>query len=199
MNQVSAEIVILRSFKDALAAAYPDRIVTRSLKDFGERKKSELEMGIFTVVANGQPEGEDYFQKMKLLVVGQIKLPERAEGVDVEEAELQMAREVKVLIQRKLSGPDMIIRGIDQSAQLEAPYGWISLSIEVGPYDGTELLTDDENIGHLTDFLSFRADIDIEDPPRDDVEHAKWAGDPPDYSTSQPDAQMSVVIPRSET
>ncbi|TCS35794.1 hypothetical protein EDC30_10993 [Paucimonas lemoignei] len=193
MNPLSPEQVILTSFKDAIAGAYPSRIATRSLKDFAERDHTELKAGIYTVIADGRPEGDVYFQSMNFIVVGQIQLGEKAEGEEVENAELEMAREITNLIQRKFTGPDMKITKVDQSAQLEVPYGWISMHIRVGPYDATEPLTADEVLGNLTDFLTVRADVDIA-PHESAAEHQKWAQDTPDYSTSQPDAQLRVNL-----
>lgn len=197
MNLQTPESKILSTFKAALAAAYPLRTVTRSLKDYAERQPAELKAGVFTIVTVGQPGADVYDQMLKFMVVGQVKLNENATGEAIEEAELIMAREVKTLIQRQLRGPLMRITGIDHSAQLETPYGWVSVAIECGPYDATEPLTVDEGMGNLTDFLSFRADLDIAQPHQSAAEHSKWAADTPDYTTSQPDAQMSVEIPRS--
>lgn len=197
MNLQTPETKILASFKAALAAAYPTRVVTRSLKDFTDRPKAELAAGVFTIVTVGQPGNDIYEQMLKLIVVGQLQLGEKDTGESVEDAELLMAREVKTLIQRQLRGPLMRVTGVDHSAQIEAPYGWVSLAIECGPYDATEPLTEDENIGNLTDFLTFRADLDIAQPHQNAGEHEKWAQDVPDYTTSQPDAQLGVEIPRS--
>jgi hypothetical protein len=198
MNAIAPEQAVLTAFAAALTAAYPGRVVTRDLKDFADRTKAELTAGVFTVIANGQPAGDAYAQKLKFLVVGQIEFPERTAGHVVEDAELAMSREVKNLLQRQLLGPDLRILGVDQSSQLEVPYGWVSISIEVGPYDGTEPLTEDEVIGALAEFLTFRADIDIGQPHQSAVEHAKWADDPPDYTTSKPDIQTHNTLPRSE-
>lgn len=197
MNPRTPESLILSTFQAALAAAYPARVVTRSLKDFANRPKTELQAGVFTIVTTGQVGEDVYDQKLKFAVVGQLQLLERASGEEVEEAELVMAREVKTLVQRQLRGPLMRVTGIDHSAQVETPYGWVSLAIECGPYDGTEPLTADETIGNLADFLSFRADLDVAQPHQDAAEHQKWAQDVPDYSTSQPDAQLGVDIPRT--
>jgi len=197
MNLLTPESKILSSLQVALAAAYPLRTVTRSLKDYAERQPAELKAGVFTIITGGQTGEDVYDQRLKLIVVGQVQLGEQAAGEDVEEAELIMAREVKTLIQRQMTGPLMRITNIDHSSQLEVPYGWVSLAVECGPYDATEPLTVDETIGNLTDFLTFRADLDIADPHQSDAEHQKWVQDAPDYSISQPDAQLSVTIPRS--
>lgn len=197
MNLQTPESKILNTFKDALASAYPLRTVTRSLKDYADRAPAELKAGVFTIISVGQPGDDVYQQMLKLMVVGQLQLNEKATGEEVEEVELVMAREVKNLIQRQMRGPLMRITGIDHSAQLEIPYGWVSVAIECGPYDATEPLTPDEIIGDLTDFLVFRADVDLADPHHSAAEHSKWAKDAPDYSNSHPDAQMRVDIPRS--
>lgn len=197
MNPQTQESKILQTFRDALASAYPARIVTRSLKDFAARPAAELKAGVYTILTVGQPGQDTFDQTLKMVVIGQLQLGEKASGEEIEDAELLMAREVKTLVQRQLRGPVMTIKGIDHSAQLETPYGWVSVSIECGPYDGTEPLTEDENIGNLTDFLTFRADIDVGRPHQAPAEHAKWAQDDPDYRTSQPDAQLRVDIPRS--
>lgn len=197
MNLLTPESKILSTFSAALAVAYPLRTVTRSLKDYAERQPVELKAGVFTIVTVGQSGEDVYDQTLKFMVVGQLQLHEKATGEEIEEIELVMAREVKTLVQRQLYGPLMRITGIDHSSQLETPYGWVSVAIECGPYDATEPLTVDETIGNLSDFLSFRADLDIAQPHQAATEHEKWAQDVPDFTTSQPDAQMSVDIPRS--
>ncbi|WP_025916144.1 hypothetical protein [Herminiimonas sp. CN] len=197
MNPQTPESKILSSFKAVLAAAYPLRIVTRSLKDFAERLPAELKAGVFTIVTVGQSGADVFDQTLIFKVVGQLQLNRNATGEDIEEAELIMAREIKTLIQRQLYGPLMRITDTDHSAQIEAPYGWVSVKVECGPYDATEPLTTDENIGHLTDFLTFQAGIDLAQPHQSAAEHSKWVADIPDYTTSQPDAQMRVEIPRS--
>ncbi|WP_025918207.1 hypothetical protein [Herminiimonas sp. CN] len=197
MTPQTPESKILGTFKTALAAAYPLRIVTRSLKDYADRPPAELKAGVFTIVTVGQTGADVFDQMLKFMVVGQVQLHEKATGEEIEEIELIMAREIKNLIQRQLYGPLMRITGIDHSAQLETPYGWVSVAVECGPYDATEPLTLDETIGHLTDFLTFQADIDINQPHQSAAEHSKWAADVPDYTTSQPDAQLRVDIPRS--
>ncbi|NDP59574.1 MAG: hypothetical protein GZ090_09475 [Oxalobacteraceae bacterium] len=197
MNLQTPESKILSTFSAALAQAYPLRTVTRSLKDYAERQPAQLKAGVFTIVTVGQSGADVYDQTLKFMVVGQLQLHEKATGEAIEEIELVMAREVKTLVQRQLYGPLMRITGIDHSAQLETPYGWVSVAIECGPYDATEPLTVDETIGNLSDFLTFRADLDIAQPHQAAAEHDKWAADVPDFSTSQPDAQLHVTIPRS--
>lgn len=49
-------------------------------------------------------------------------------------------------------------------------------------------------IAELPDFTLLHGDIDL--PPRvDAVEHGKWLAEPPDLSTSRPDAELDVQLP----
>ncbi|MFX5809027.1 hypothetical protein ABTE39_20190, partial [Acinetobacter baumannii] len=79
---------LLDSFAVSLANAWPDRLVTRALKDFADRKPADLKKGIFTVIADGLPAGDPEFQFMKFLVVGQIAVGEKEGGSAIEKAEL---------------------------------------------------------------------------------------------------------------
>jgi|GEM_PF-483027 len=44
----------------------------------------------------------------------------------------------------------------------------------------------------LADFITFSGQIDIP-PHEDETEHDKWLAEPPDYTTTQPDAQVIVT------
>lgn len=48
-------------------------------------------------------------------------------------------------------------------------------------------------LGDLDSFETFHADIDVA-PHAPGAEHAKWLQEPPDYSTSAPDAQADVQL-----
>lgn len=52
----------------------------------------------------------------------------------------------------------------------------------------------DWSADELDDFLRFHADIDIE-PHAGTAEHNKWLAEPPDFSTSKPDADLDVSLP----
>jgi len=50
----------------------------------------------------------------------------------------------------------------------------------------------------LDDFKSFHGDVDLGGKAGSD-EHAKWLNSPPDFSTSNPDAQLDVQLPGAST
>lgn len=180
---------LLNSMKTALLAAAPGRIVTRTLEDFSDRKKTDLQAGIYTLVHRGQGEITDEDEYLKVLLVGQMELGEKATGEQIEEAELIMSEEVKRFA-RYATGARVRIKSWQQSMQLERPNGWISAEIEVGPFS----LTPEIAAGTLSDFITFHADYDI--PPHETgAERAKWLREPPDTSTSKPDAEDHVTLP----
>lgn len=55
-------------------------------------------------------------------------------------------------------------------------------------------LPSDWSAEELEDFLRFHADIDIE-PHAGETEHRKWLQEPPDFSSSRPDADLDVQLP----
>lgn len=50
-----------------------------------------------------------------------------------------------------------------------------------------------DQLAELDDFNTFHADLDIA-PQAGSAEHVKWLATPPDYSTSQPDADLTVAL-----
>ncbi|WP_208508374.1 hypothetical protein [Variovorax paradoxus] len=50
----------------------------------------------------------------------------------------------------------------------------------------------------LDDFLHFHAEIDIE-PHESKAVHEKWLEEPPDFSTTRPDADLDVQLPGADT
>lgn len=186
----SAIGTLLGSMATALGAAAPGRSVTRALKDFGDRTKAELTAGVYTLLSRGQDKIDDYSEYLKVMLVGQIQLSENATPDQIEEAELLMVDEVRRFA-RGCQGANVSVKGWQQSQQLEAPYGWISVDLLVGPFD----LVPPLDTAVLADFITFHADTDI--PPFETAaEHAKWLEEPPDQTTSKPDAEDSVTLPQ---
>lgn len=135
MTTLAARMALIR---DTLAERYPGRIVTRSLKDFAARQPAELKRGIYTVVSKGEGDFANLREraamdgKHRLLLVGQIQLQEKADGEAIEDAEFAMIEEIKEFLRDlppALACLDMT--GYQQSAQVEAPYGWIAADLEI--------------------------------------------------------------------
>lgn len=124
--------------KSTLAARVPARVVTRSMQDFTARKRADLLAGVYTIISAGEFGYANYNGreamdgKHRLLLVGQIELAETAEEEAIEDAEFAMADEVKALVRNLPVGLcSLVMTGFRQSQQLEAPYGWIAVDLEM--------------------------------------------------------------------
>jgi len=146
---------VMQSLVTALQAASPLREVTRDLKDFAERSSDQLFMGVFTLIAHGIDIDESDLEWLNVLLVGQCEMPDdKTPPSAIEEAELQMIDDVRRFALNSF-GVVHIVRGnIRQSAQVDAPYGWISMTLRVGPFD----MQEPANLTSMQPFLLFHAE-----------------------------------------
>lgn len=177
--------LVLEGVRDSLASGFPARQVTRTMLDFARRRPEDLQAGVWTVLADGQGEIRQAEEYVRVLLVGQIQVPERAAGEDLEEMELRMIDEIKAL--RRAASVRVDILDISQSRQLEAPYGWVAARLRIGPLDLTPPLDE----GELSPFALFHADWDIH-PYSSREQQQAWSEE--DYSGATPDAQDDVVL-----
>lgn len=120
---------------DSIAAALTARAVTRDFLDLGQAPDAELVAGRVTVLAMGEGEceedvaGTDVTGWLSLLVLGQLRVAENTTPRAVEQAENALAEELKAWA----VGTALAVRlkGFRQSGQLEHPYGWIAMEMEV--------------------------------------------------------------------
>ncbi len=127
------------ALRESLETALPTRVVTRDHLDFGQRTEADLLAGVVTIVGLGEkdysqwPGRETQLGTLPLLIVGQLKLAEGSAPSAVEDAEDTLAEEIKAFC----AAPPvpflgaLAMKGFRQSGQLEAPYGWISVDVEV--------------------------------------------------------------------
>lgn len=147
---------LLDQLKAALVAAAPTRVVTRTLKDFGDRKKDDLQAGIYTLVHRGQQDTKMYQEHLQALLVGQLLVGEKAAPETVEEAELVMLDEIRRWADG-VQGANVSIAKWSQSQQIEAPFGWVAVELDIGPLDFSTLL----DPATLDDFITFQASYDL--------------------------------------
>jgi N-methylhydantoinase B/oxoprolinase/acetone carboxylase alpha subunit len=128
----------MAALKTALATAMPTRVVTRDMKDFGDRAKADIAVGVFTLISAGEGGYRNYNGreamdgKHRILLVGQIELAESALPSAVEDAEFAMIEEVKGFVRALPVGLcSLSMTGFRQSGQLDAPYGWVSIDMEI--------------------------------------------------------------------
>lgn len=191
----------LQAFADGLARVYPRRVITRNLLDFAKRDLKDLKRGLYTVVADGQPKPDWPMEYFEFLLVGEVHVGEKAPPSDVEEIELRMIDELRAYVEG-VRGLGIARGATEQSAQLDAPYGWVRMACTAGPFDASQWLTPDAiDEQGVNPFQRFFADVDI--PPfLTDAARAGWmndAGDEPDYSKGEPDLQMQANMPGSAT
>lgn len=124
--------------KSTFAARVPSRVVTRSFKDFSMRSSADLKKGIYTLISVGEGRYQNLRERAamdgrhRILLTGQIKLDEKSDEVAVEDAEFAMVDEVKAFVRDlppELACLDMT--GFRQSGQIEHPYGWIAVDLEI--------------------------------------------------------------------
>lgn len=185
MSQIGA---IVGAMLASLAAGFPARRTDDSVIDFADRSESDLVAGVYTLISDGQPGPiEAEVEYINVMLVGQVMVAESASGGDIQEAENLMIDELKTF--RRAATVKIDISSIQQSRQLELPYGWIRASLRVGPFD----LTPPFDGSALTPFDLFHADWDI--PSFESgAEHSNWLEEPADHATSVPDATDDVTL-----
>lgn len=120
-----------------MALALPSRVVTRNLLNFDLRLETDLLAGVLTLVVSREGEFSNYrgreaqLGKLSVVLVGQLKVAESALPSEVEDAEFAFAEQVKTFLQGVLPVQDALLQEVRFSGQLEAPYGWFAMDVEV--------------------------------------------------------------------
>lgn len=130
----------MEAIKDSLAAAYPARVVTRSLQDPALIDHEDLQRGVYTVVSLAERnytnvagyEAQDGAQR--ILILGDFVIQENQPGSKIEDTEFTMIEEVKAWC-RALPAELCLISllSVSQSGQTANPYGWIVCEAEYRP------------------------------------------------------------------
>jgi len=124
---------VIDAIANLLAQVATGRVVGRDLKDFADIDAAVAAQGTYTLISSGLSKDSTNEEHLEVLLVGQIELPESASPSDVEEAEFQMLDEIRAFVPR-VGGVFISDTGFRQSAQVSAPYGFISGVLRVGPF-----------------------------------------------------------------
>jgi len=154
---------IIAAIATALGQAAPMRTVVRDLKDFSDYDETVIKAGVYTLISKGMNADASDIEYLDLLLVGQIQVDEGSAPSVVEEAELLMLDEVRIFTQ-KIQGVRIVRGQFRQSAQIDAPYGFISGELTVGPFD-FDLPADTT----IADFITFHADSQIDADPEPEL------------------------------
>lgn len=135
---------VMQALADALAAGLPHRLVTRSLRDTGEFTAEQLGAGVLCLVCEGGGEFANYrgreadLGSIQARVVGYVQVPERAEPLDTERAELALLGDVLGWINtlQAQAGQELGFDWLEpgewhSSRQMEHPLGWMTLALKV--------------------------------------------------------------------
>lgn len=123
----------------SMQAAMPTRILTRELTGFEKRKDDDLKKGVITLLMYRESGFANYvgreaqWGKLTVLLTAQLRLTGDASGTEVEAAEVALADEIKQYLQGQLPLSSVLLLEINYSGQVEAPYGWITMKLEVIP------------------------------------------------------------------
>lgn len=130
---------VLDALVASLAAALTLRHVQRSLIDPANETPERLQAGVLCLVNEGGGGFANYRGRegdlghMNVRLVGFVQVAEGTEPADVERAELAVLGDVLTwLSTTAVPGLDVVYPGDwTQSKQLEHPYGWLALALEV--------------------------------------------------------------------
>lgn len=123
-----------------LAAMCPGRIVTRALQDMAAYSEDDLLAGVLTVVSDGGSDFANYLGRegdlgtVAVAVLGYVKVDEGTDAGAIEAAELALLGDVLRWVNQRAPGGqvDMAIpTAWRQSKQIEHPYGWIVVELQV--------------------------------------------------------------------
>lgn len=130
----------LEAIRASLAAKLPQRVVTRSLIDPANASAEDLAAGVLCLVSRGGGDfantrgREGQLGRANAYLVGYLKVAEDAEPLEIEQAELALLQEVLDWCTEPGDvRPLNAVLPLDwtQSAQLEHPYGWVALRLDV--------------------------------------------------------------------
>lgn len=130
----------LEAIRVSLAAKLGHRVVTRSLIDPANLADEDLYAGVLCLVSRGGGDfantrgREGQLGRGNAYLVGYLRVGEGAEPLEIEQAELALLQEVlDWCTDPGLVRPMNAVLPLDwtQSAQLEHPYGWVALRLDV--------------------------------------------------------------------
>ena len=142
MSTVNALDTLLENMKNSLAAKLPGRVVTRSLAaDPMNEPEDVLRAGLLCVLIDSGDRFANYRGREGQLghalvsVVGFVRVDDDAPGVAVEQAELALLDDVLGWCANPgaVSPVQALPQAFRQSHQLEHPYGWFVLTLDVRP------------------------------------------------------------------
>lgn len=118
----------------------PGRHVKRSwIKQWTDHKPQELADGVVQIVSaeeGSYKRGLGMIAKrgtQTFVLIGYVTVNEKDLPEELEDAESQLAEEIKAAARQPLPGIGLDVVDVKLSSQLEHPYGWVLVFVEAGP------------------------------------------------------------------
>lgn len=127
----------LELIKSSLEAALPARKVQRGLVDPAAADRADLLAGLVCVVSRGGGQFANYLGRegqlgtMEVALVGFLVVDEASEPVAIEQAELALLQDLLDWTKYPGGVGAALPKEWRQSEQLEHPYGWLVLGLDV--------------------------------------------------------------------
>ena len=121
----------LDDLEDLLREVAPERIVTRTWKEFGQRVSEDLQKGIFTILSAGIGEYPSLYEpgddgRQTVLIVYQGKVAEGSDGPTLEANEFEAIGELEAVAEQAPHiWPSLTLQSAETSKQMENPYCWV--------------------------------------------------------------------------
>lgn len=147
---------LMATIANSLASVAPGRIVDRTYRPFDDRNEADLAKGVFTVLAGGITRypgdwcdsaldaigypNATALPVFRFRVLGQGYVGEDADGPAVETFEFGLIADLEKLANELVKNSTLaghidlvrvVLKGIDQSNQLERPYCWAAALYEL--------------------------------------------------------------------
>ncbi len=129
----------LAALNAALVAAMPTRQVEIGFTPYDDRTDTELLDGVVNIVSAGEGnyhQGRGMAAKegtLKVHLINHLKVAETASRADLQQAEINLAEEIKSFVRTGVAGMTLALDSIEQSRLLEYPYGWVVAFLGLRP------------------------------------------------------------------
>lgn len=130
----------LDALQAALVAALPaTRTIGLGFVPYTDRTPAELAAGVWNIVQAGEGDyhnGRGMEAKegtLKVHLIGHIQVDEDATRAALQQAEIDMAEEIKAFVRSGVAGMTLMLDSIEPSRLLEHPYGWVVAFLELRP------------------------------------------------------------------
>lgn len=135
MDDLSARMAAIAAH---FTAGCPSRVVTREFLDFPMQKKADLQKGILTLISLGESDYKNLKGRAcmdgthHMTLTGQLQLGEKESGLAIETAELELFEEARACLRTlPLALCTLLATGFRQSGQVQKPFGWIVVDLEL--------------------------------------------------------------------